>query len=124
METKGLTDNTEKPKVIKKGGSGRPFPKGRSGNPGGRPKTREASELIRAMFKENGEKVIKNLYALCNGKDKRLRLAAITAVLDRVLGRPLQAIEHSGGLDIHSLSKEERQARIDELMRKRVSVSS
>jgi hypothetical protein len=121
METDELAQNREKPKKKKKGGKGRPFGPGNRANPGGRPKSQEANEIIRAMFKEQGEKVVKNLYALCYGKDKRLRLAAITAVLDRVLGRPLQAIEHSGGLDIQTLTKEERQARIDELMRKRVA---
>ena len=72
---------------------GRPFPKGVSGNPGGRPKSREANELIKALFQEKGEDAIERLFALCKVKDNRIKLSAINSILDRIMGKPTQAME-------------------------------
>ena len=88
---KRLADNSEKPR--KKGGAGRPFPRGVSPNPGGRPRSTEANELIRELFKEKGGAAVKRLYELCADKDPRIALAAIDKVLDRVLGKPSQAMD-------------------------------
>jgi hypothetical protein len=89
---KKLAQNRQKPPARGRG-PGRPFPKGNRANPGGRPKSAEANELIRELFKAKGVDVVTELFALCKAKDRRLRLSAINAVLDRVLGRPAQGME-------------------------------
>lgn len=117
-----LAESNEKPK--KKGGPGRPFQKGVSGNKGGRPRTREANELIRAMFAKYGKKVVARLYEMALCADKRVALAAIDMIMDRNLGKPSQFIEHSGGLDLTTMTTEERQARIKELLGKNAADGS
>ncbi len=66
-----------------------PFEKGRSGNPGGRPK--ENAEVKR-LAREQGEASIAKLVALRDSADERVALAAAQALLDRAFGKPAQAI--------------------------------
>jgi hypothetical protein len=95
---------------------GRPFAKGRSGNPGGRPikpKTIEQRKLeadVRMLARDRGAEAIDKLVALMRGvvrveiERKRVemsvppmtQLAAANALLDRGYGRPAQAVEMSG----------------------------
>jgi len=79
---------------------GRAFPKGQSGNPGGRPKRKPITDAILRELRVKGP----------NGKDSHLQLAvwklvqlaiagdvvAMKAVMDRVEGTPVQALEHTG----------------------------
>lgn len=77
-------------------GPGRPFLKGQSGNPGGRPKglvsaireqTRDGEELVTFMLRVfRGEA----------GARLRDRLEAATWLADRGFGKPTQAMELSG----------------------------
>jgi hypothetical protein len=63
--------------------------KGQSGNPGGRPrKLRDVTELAL----EASPKAINRLIKLVDSKDERVALAAAQAVLDRAIGKPVQAI--------------------------------
>ena len=95
---------------------GRPFAKGQSGNPGGRPikpKTIEQRKLehdVRMFARERGAEAIDKLVALMRGvvtveinkKPVQMlvppmtQLAAANAVLDRGYGRPAQAVELAG----------------------------
>lgn len=69
---------------------GRPFPKGQSGNPGGRPKeSRDVIELARSHTTD----AIKTLVAAMNCAPWGARIAAAIAILDRGWGRPTQAVE-------------------------------
>ena len=84
--------------TAKRRGPGRPFPKGVTGNPGGRPRglsafickeTREGQELAR--------------YVLTVFRDETARpadrMAAATWLADRGFGKPVQALEHSGTVE-------------------------
>lgn len=71
------------------------FEKGKSGNPGGRPK--EGAD-IRALARTHGTAAIAGLYKIAS--DKRVsastRIMAWNSLLDRGYGKPAQALEHSG----------------------------
>ena len=65
---------------------GRPFKKGQSGNPGGRPKV--VAE-IRQLARERGPEAIAALVkVMTKGKSEAARVAAANALLDRGWGRP------------------------------------
>jgi hypothetical protein len=69
---------------------GRPFPKGTSGNPGGRERVLVD---IHALAKQHTVAAIDRLVALMQQDDDRdVALSAATALLDRGWGRPAQAI--------------------------------
>ena len=72
--------------------AGRQFPKGVSGNPGGRPKElREVIELARAHAPDAVEtlaEIMKDTEA-----PPAARAAAANSLLDRAYGKPVQAIE-------------------------------
>ena len=65
----------------------RPFPKGVSGNPGGRPKGNPA---VKALLKENSLEAAKKLVELLNCGLEKVELAAATEILNRTEGKPLQ----------------------------------
>lgn len=69
------------------------FEKGRSGNPGGRPKSKELRDLCRSYTAE----AVKELGRLAmKAKGEMTRVIAIRELLDRSYGRPLQGIEVMG----------------------------
>ena len=66
------------------------FEKGQSGNPGGKPRTRE----LRALCREYTERAVKRLGELLDyEKAPTVQLAAARELLDRAWGKPLQATE-------------------------------
>lgn len=70
-----------------------PFEKGKSGNPGGRPKEiHEVKELARAHTKE----AIDRLVHWMRSNDAKASVSASQALLDRGYGKPAQAIEGVG----------------------------
>jgi hypothetical protein len=70
---------------------GRQFEKGRSGNPGGRPKV--VGEL-RELAREHTRKAINELARLAvKARSESVRVAAIRELLDRGYGKPTQSFE-------------------------------
>ena len=66
---------------------GRPFPKGVSGNPGGRPKTiPEVKEILKAGSPD----AARTLVELLNSEKDSIRLAAAQDILDRTQGKAIQ----------------------------------
>jgi hypothetical protein len=67
------------------------FEKGRSGNPGGRPK---AVASLQAAAREYAAMALRTLAEIAEkGAKEASRVAAATALLDRGFGRPTQSIE-------------------------------
>ena len=73
---------------------GKPFKKGQSGNPGGRPKM--ASD-VKALAQDHCAAAIKKLAALMKSKDERTAIAACKDLLDRGIGKAPQAHTGEGG---------------------------
>jgi hypothetical protein len=73
---------------------GRPWPKGVSGNPGGRPgpDLREVREAARKL----APLAMERLGVLVRKGPAQVQLAAAIAILDRAYGKPPQALEHTG----------------------------
>ena len=89
----------------------KPWPKGVSGNPGGRPKSDMSAEIARAVFENNPEAIYRAVTrALCKGNTRAFKVLA-----DRAYGKVKQQIEV--GHSHEHLSDEELNARIEQLQR-------
>lgn len=88
------------------------FKKGKSGNPGGRPKEApEVKELARTFAAEAIETLAKHM----RGDDVRTSVAAAQALLDRGFGKPSQALEVSGELKTNEITDDQLDANIRRL---------
>jgi len=100
------------------------FKPGQSGNPGGRPKTRELTEMLRAVCNEIDPKSRKSFFQLAAESLLREVFAgdvqAFKELADRVEGRTVQQVELSGpeGSAIPLANVTEIDERIAELMRR------
>ena len=80
------------------------FPKGVSGNPGGRPKMNpEVKEILKAASPD----AARTLVELLNSEKESIRLTAAQDILDRTQGKAIQteAVQISGMLDVGSQVK-------------------
>jgi hypothetical protein len=89
---------------------GRPFVKGQSGNPGGRP--RIVGEL-RDLSRAHAPAAIQELARLAlKAKSETARIAAIRELLDRGFGKPTQFVAADNEPAVEDLNLEELRAEI------------
>lgn len=73
---------------------GRPFPKGQSGNPGGRFKEVGAQSHAQEYMRRTGQAELESLAE--QNKDLHVKLGALKVLEVRAYGQPQQVIEHTG----------------------------
>lgn len=67
-----------------------PFQKGKSGNPGGRPKV---NPEVKELAKKNSKRAMARIIELMDDEDPRIALMAAKEVLDRALGKVGAALD-------------------------------
>ena len=92
----------EKPELkTKRKAGGRPFPKGVSGNPGGRPKVDpEVKAILKAAAPDAARRLVEMMY----NENPKIAMWAITDILDRTQGKAIQEqainMDVTGFLDV------------------------
>ncbi len=86
----------------KHGRIGRPFEKGKSGNPGGRPKN---NPLVKELLKANSVDAAQKLIELLYSENDKIVFMAAQEILNRTEGKPNQSLnmEVSGELDVYNV---------------------
>jgi hypothetical protein len=77
---------------------GRPWRKGQSGNPGGRPKV---AADVRTEARKHTKEALGRLVHWMRSDDPQASIRAATALLDRGCGKPAQAVVGEDGGPVH-----------------------
>ena len=75
---------------------GRPFAKGKSGNPGGRPKKTPELIEVENLCKEASPAAVARLVEWMNSEDPATSVKACLGILAQGFGTPKQRVEHTG----------------------------
>lgn len=83
---------------------GKPFQKGQSGNPSGRPKR---SAIVKELAQDAAPDAFKRVIELSQSDDERVAFVACQEILNRAYGKPTQAVEVHDVRDIIDLTNDE-----------------
>lgn len=86
----------------KYGKIGKPFEKGKSGNPSGRPK---GNPLVKELLKANSLEAAQKLIELLDSENDKIAFMAAQEILNRTEGKPNQSLnmEVTGELDVYNI---------------------
>lgn len=72
------------------------FQKGKSGNPGGRPKDKPWADALRLALMADDKKRLRAIAEKCTAAAEGGDMQAIKEIGDRLDGKPTQGLEHTG----------------------------
>ena len=82
------------------------FKPGQSGNPGGRPRNLVTNQLRELLTEDKAQDILEKLIQMAQAGN----LQAAQYIIDRLDGKPIQALEHSGPEGKPMLIQRERKA--------------
>ena len=75
---------------------GKPFKKGQSGNPNGRPKKTPELIEVENLCRDLSPSAVERLADWMKSDNARASVAAATGIIERAFGKPRQPVEHTG----------------------------
>jgi hypothetical protein len=75
---------------------GRPFQKGRSGNPGGRPKKTPELREVEALCQQASPRAVERLIEWAESDNAKASVSACMGLIAQGFGTPKQRVEHTG----------------------------
>lgn len=83
---------------------------GQSGNPNGRPKKKPITEMLIALFDNQGDEIKAQMLKVFTGKSGMAKVMLLREAAERLEGKVTQQVEHSGEINL-TIAERIRKAR-------------